>query len=81
MGHYASDGRFYAAIFRLLVDYFAALQLLTTDSGCECRLEKLRQLRSACSKAELVQTSPSFPARPGFFVIMILKQEFAGEML
>ena len=45
MGHHAVDERFHWTVFRVLVDYFANLQLFADSGECGCRLVELGQLK------------------------------------
>lgn len=38
MGHHAVDECFHWTVFRVLVDYFANLQLFSDSGECRCRL-------------------------------------------
>ena len=45
MGHHAVDERVHWTVFRVLVDYFANLQLFADSGECGCRLVESRQLK------------------------------------
>ena len=45
MGHHAVDERFHGTVFRVLVDYFANLQLFADSGECGCRLVESRPLK------------------------------------
>jgi hypothetical protein len=45
LGHHAVDERFHGTVFRVLVDYFANLQLFSNFGECRCRLVELGPLK------------------------------------
>ena len=44
MGNHPIDERFHRTVFRVLVDYFANLQLFSDSRECGCRLVESRPL-------------------------------------